>query len=721
MNDPCAMYLPNSPLPTQIHPTDTRRTRANSTSQSTTGTSSGLRCTTDLSWTDYLLEEKAFLFDILFAGVIDKFAAEVSEDCSDFWATFLVSELFAQYQDLVSDDSDVDIDQLMHHARLYNGPHGSLHSTVHIVAHWCPLRKPKGTVDPEYADEDENGKRKRASGDEPSRRRAPTEPSAEEDYTSTYNTDFLSIRVLQKIFPRLRDDCLLQDLVKKKYAMNDSKGNRLNGRLPYAHDAASVVRQFASTFHLLELSTAPFVVLLRTPVREEFVKRYHDFENGDQIMIGGILRTVFHIRHPEHTSRHATPAQLGELLDVLKQMQLHSLPTEIDLEWVKGLVQRRRSAPPTEKAPASTAPSPCATEQLREACDAFTWHAVRITARPLKSSGEPDATWQQEVQKSGSHSTEWRAEMIAAMRNEARSQRVKSYHALGESGPYGSSWKAKLSAGFTDEHKSAAAENTSKLHALGESGPYGSSCVEKQRESMLKLHSLGESGLYGSSWKAKISASFTDERRSATAENKSELHALGESGPYGSSWREKSQAGHLGQIRVARNRAVVAQDGKFKRGDLNQLSILPPLASTLPRAELHFHLRGAMGFLGLDIPNNLERPPDTVARPVSASFGTPKEYTTPWHHRDKFSKNDRIKSNFAELLYSRDSPHLTHKERKDEAEQSGRTEISVADVKVWVKTMLFAEDLYLTAQSYGIAGTEAQYTKKTGLWDVKKM
>ena len=63
--------------------------------------------------------------------------------------------------------------------------------------------------------------------------------------------------------------------------MHNSDGDRMNGRMPYAWDRDSIAEQIACTWRLLEKSESRFVVLLGSPVRQQFVNEYGDFENGD--------------------------------------------------------------------------------------------------------------------------------------------------------------------------------------------------------------------------------------------------------------------------------------------------------------------------------------------------------------------------------------------------------------------------------------------------------
>lgn len=90
-------------------------------------------------------------------------------------------------------------------------------------------------------------------------------------------------------------------------------------------------------------------------------------------MIGGMLRRVFHIRHPEHTSIYATKSQLKELRSTLQLMLDCGCPTPIDLDWVDKLIEDRAKSPPkASQAPVSTTESPCTTtEDLDDACRGF--------------------------------------------------------------------------------------------------------------------------------------------------------------------------------------------------------------------------------------------------------------------------------------------------------------------------------------------------------------
>ena len=112
----------------------------------------------------------------------------------------------------------------------------------------------------------------------------------------------------------------MHDLIKKRYRITNAKGKRLNGTKPYDYDHESVRRQIAFTWFLMERSTSRYVIVLDAKGRLEFTQRYGDFENGDEVMVGETPRIVFHIRHPEHTSRLATVKQLRELLVILQSI-----------------------------------------------------------------------------------------------------------------------------------------------------------------------------------------------------------------------------------------------------------------------------------------------------------------------------------------------------------------------------------------------------------------
>lgn len=170
------------------------------------------------------------------------------------------------------------------------------------------------------------------------------------------------------MFPGLRSDVFLQDLIKKKYKMKDEKtGKRLNGTAPYKHDP-TIPEQIAYTWTLLEASKAPLVVLLGSKVRKEFVARYGKFKNGDWIVVGGRYKQVFHIRHPEHTMKYATVAELKELKATLREVDLVGFESEIGFAWLDELIQQRGKQPPLKEDPIKPEVTLAPREEVKKLC-----------------------------------------------------------------------------------------------------------------------------------------------------------------------------------------------------------------------------------------------------------------------------------------------------------------------------------------------------------------
>lgn len=174
--------------------------------------------------------------------------------------------------------------------------------------------------------------------------------TAHPKYTSTFDTSFYSIRILQHLIPGLGSErVFVQDLIKKKYPRYRN-GVYMRGRGPYAHDQESVARQIAFTWYLLEISSHKFVLLAGGPVRDAFVQQYGEFENGDQKGIGDVRRYIWAMRHTQHTGMFARLAELRDLHRVLsgmlKQMrqvvlsmtELHGL---LDFDWLDGRIKQK--------------------------------------------------------------------------------------------------------------------------------------------------------------------------------------------------------------------------------------------------------------------------------------------------------------------------------------------------------------------------------------------
>lgn len=153
------------------------------------------------------------------------------------------------------------------------------------------------------------------------------------------------------MFPGLEKEVFLQDLIKKKYPVKDRRtGLRLNGTAPYRHDP-TVPEQIAFTWMVLEASESVNIVLLGSKVKQEFIARYGKFKNGDEILLGGRPRRVFHIRHPEHTMKYASAQDLGELRATLRLMHTLGFSSPIGFDWIDQLIEGRVKKPPTQKDP----------------------------------------------------------------------------------------------------------------------------------------------------------------------------------------------------------------------------------------------------------------------------------------------------------------------------------------------------------------------------------
>lgn len=207
--------------------------------------------------------------------------------------------------------------------------------------------------------------------------------------------------MLEQLFPRLKTDVFLHDLVKEKYHIRDSNGLRLNGRDPYTADT-SIPRQFAFTLKLTEQARSPCILLLGRIVGEEFVKQYGPFnKSGDWMEIGGVRRRIFYMRHPEHTWRYATAAQLRELRSTILEIQEAGVTT-INSEWLDKIIAKRQHTPSTEKEPYSSTQSFVTKKSLKEARRSFERDVKRLANGRAASMralwGNPD--YVQDVTKS---------------------------------------------------------------------------------------------------------------------------------------------------------------------------------------------------------------------------------------------------------------------------------------------------------------------------------
>ncbi|KAK3634967.1 hypothetical protein LTR56_014931 [Elasticomyces elasticus] len=155
-------------------------------------------------------------------------------------------------------------------------------------------------------------------------------------FGSTWNLAYYSISLIQKIFPKLDTQAVIQDLYKRKESIVDGNGIRLSGTAPYDHDPEATQRHYAFTWRLQEMLAAKghlkLVLLFGTPVRNSFVEKYGEFTNGDYKTIGGRQVRIFHLYHPEYIGRYAPRAQLRILRQTLLQLQRAAVELDLELD-----------------------------------------------------------------------------------------------------------------------------------------------------------------------------------------------------------------------------------------------------------------------------------------------------------------------------------------------------------------------------------------------------
>lgn len=307
-------------------------------------------------------------------------------------------------------------------------------------------------------------------------------------------------------------------------------------------------------------------------VREVFEKRYGVCKHGEEKLVGEKWRTIYLLRHPEHTWCYANVKQLQELRKSLEQMAGDSM-TEINFKWVDELIEARRlhKTMPTPKR--STKPSPVTSEGLQKAISRF----------------------EREVKAPGRRQTE------------AERQR-RSKQRLDPNGPYKNVSKL-LKQAHADPNgpwKDISAK-MKKLHADPD-GPW-----KNLSEDMKQRHADPNGPFQGTSARVKKAwaEGLYDDSKAERATNRSRTDIATRHANL-SRWKPSSEA------------------PVFMLSYCDPATALPPRASTITHDDLIFHVRGAMAFLGIRIPSHLEKPRDTKARPLGKKGQDPRAYNYDW-------------------------------------------------------------------------------------------
>lgn len=127
----------------------------------------------------------------------------------------------------------------------------------------------------------------------------------------------------------------MQDMVKRKHKMYDSKKQRLSGRDPHADDP-NLAQFTAHTWDELENSTSDTLLLVGSDILSEFIKQYDpNFQSSQIVCIGGIGRLVLHMRYPERTLSEAKSRHLlsSVVLESYRQSALRTSGLSYSESW----------------------------------------------------------------------------------------------------------------------------------------------------------------------------------------------------------------------------------------------------------------------------------------------------------------------------------------------------------------------------------------------------
>ncbi|KAK4889688.1 hypothetical protein LTR27_011580 [Elasticomyces elasticus] len=143
-------------------------------------------------------------------------------------------------------------------------------------------------------------------------------------YTDTFDLGYETMRTLKKLFPNLASQVFLFDLYKRKQKITDASGKRLNGTEPYDHD----------------------LVLFGGVVKAAFTSEFGEFESGQKMLIGGRLRTVIHLQHPEWIYKYATAENLQPLKTRLKDLKkLVAGDLDVSIAAINELIEKKSKTP----------------------------------------------------------------------------------------------------------------------------------------------------------------------------------------------------------------------------------------------------------------------------------------------------------------------------------------------------------------------------------------
>ncbi|KAK5729040.1 hypothetical protein LTR15_002181 [Elasticomyces elasticus] len=149
-------------------------------------------------------------------------------------------------------------------------------------------------------------------------------------YSDTFDLGYETMRTLQKLFPKVASQAYLFDLYKRKQKFLGADGERLNGTRPY-----EALRKCGSSA----------VVLFGGVVKEAFIAEFGNFKNGQEMEIGGRMRTVFHLEHPEWIHRYSTAARLRPLKTRLEELrEVTDGKLDVSVRAVEAMIEERSNS-----------------------------------------------------------------------------------------------------------------------------------------------------------------------------------------------------------------------------------------------------------------------------------------------------------------------------------------------------------------------------------------
>lgn len=253
-----------------------------------------------------------FLRDLSIAITTDSFS-EVHDDILEIFASFVAEALLSSNNP--PDSSDVDA--LVHRIGRFTCPSGRGPTDIGvIICHWPPLKRAE--------------KEKRVSSSK-KRKRDSIETELPQ-FCRTYDTEYLSMKVLGRLFPDI-EDMRVVDIYTKRVPITDEDGERLPGTTPYDDDPALSLHHGHAK---LQTEKAPgnWVLVCGLPCRDWFEACFGKLgRNGSKIKIGDRERRVFYIDHMEFLARWANVERLENLRKTLHLME-RLRGVRINEDWI---------------------------------------------------------------------------------------------------------------------------------------------------------------------------------------------------------------------------------------------------------------------------------------------------------------------------------------------------------------------------------------------------